>query len=43
MGGRVDVEPDDIAQFGGEGRVGGELELLDPMRLQPMPTPDPLH
>lgn len=33
VGRRVDIEPDDVAQFGGEGRVGGELELPDPMRL----------
>ena len=43
MGGRVDVEPDDVTQLGSEGRVGGELELPYPVRLQAVPAPDPLH
>ena len=33
MGRRVDVEPNDVTQLCSEGRVGGELELPDPMRL----------
>lgn len=32
-GGRIDVEPDDVTQFGSEGRVGRELELPDPVWL----------
>ena len=43
-GGRwIDVEPDDVAQLGGEVRVVGELELSQTVRLQPMGAPDPLH
>ena len=34
MGGRIDIEPDNIAQLVDELRVVGELELLDPVRLQ---------
>lgn len=33
MGRRVDAEPNDVTQLCSEGRVGGELELPDPMRL----------
>src|SRR5436190_20246777 len=43
MGGRVDIEPDNIAQLVDELRVGGELELPDSVRLQTMRAPDPLH
>src|SRR4051812_47034662 len=43
VSGRVDIEPDNIAQFVDELRVSGELELLDPMRLKTMRAPDPLH
>ncbi len=50
----IDVKPDHrgsieqvrwepTAQFGGEGRVGGELELRNPVRLQAVPGSDPLH
>ena len=39
MGGRVDIKPDNIAQLVDELRVGGEFELLDPVRLQTMRTP----
>ena len=42
MGGRVDIEPDNIAQLVDELRVVGELELLDPVRLQTMRAPDAL-
>jgi hypothetical protein len=43
MGRWIDVEPDDVAQLGGEVRVVGELELPQTVRLQPMGAPDPLH
>ena len=43
MGGRVDIEPDNIAQLVDELWVGVELELLDPVRLKTMRAPDPLH
>ena len=43
MGRRIDIEPDDVAQLGGELRVGGQLELAHPMRLQAMGAPDALH
>ena len=43
MGGRIDIEADDIAQLVDELGIGGELELLHPMRLQPMGAPDALH
>jgi hypothetical protein len=33
--GRVEVEPDDVADLGPQFRVGGELERLRPPRLQP--------
>jgi hypothetical protein len=33
---RIDIKPDDIAQLGGELRVGRQLELTHPMRLQPV-------
>jgi hypothetical protein len=40
---RVDIKPDDVAQLGGEVRVGGQFELPHPMRLQPVRAPDALH
>ncbi len=40
---RIDVEPDDVAQLADEVRVTGQLELPDPMRLEPMGAPDALH
>jgi hypothetical protein len=40
---RIDIEPDDVAQFGDELRVIGQLELTHPMRLQAMRPPDALH
>ena len=43
MGGRIDIEPDNIAQLVDELRVGGELKVLDPVRLKTMRAPDPLH
>jgi len=41
--GRIDVEPDDVAHLVDEGRIIGQLELPDPMRLEPMGAPDALH
>ena len=43
MGGRIDIEPDNIAQLVDKLRVGGELELLDPVRLETMLAPDASH
>ena len=43
VGRRVEIEPDDIAELGGEGRVLGQLEATHPMRLEPVRGPDPLH
>ena len=43
VGGRIDVEPDDVAQLGGELRIVGQLELAHPMRLQAVLAPDALH
>ena len=40
---RVDIEPDHVAQLGGERRVRGQLEGPDPMRRKPVRRPDPLH
>jgi hypothetical protein len=40
---RIDIEPDDVAQLVDERRVVGQLELPDPMRLEPVSAPDPLH
>ena len=34
VGRRVDIEPDDVAELGGERRVVGELERRHPVRLQ---------
>ena len=41
--GRIDVEADDLVQFGGKLRIVGQLELTHPVRLEAMSTPDPLH
>jgi hypothetical protein len=38
--GRVDVEPDDVADLVDELRVGRELEVLGPMGLQAKGPPD---
>jgi hypothetical protein len=43
MVGRVDVEADDLVQFSGKLRIVGQLELTDPVRLEAMSTPYPLH
>ena len=42
MGGRIDIETDDVAQLVNEARVGGELELFHPVRLQAVRAPDAL-
>ena len=41
--GRVEIEPDHVAQLGGKRRVLRQLEVAHPMRLQPVRRPDPLH
>ncbi len=33
--GRIDVEADDLVQFGGKLRIVGQLELTHPVRLRP--------
>jgi hypothetical protein len=38
--GRVDVEPDNVADLRHKQRIGGELEGLDTMRLQTEGAPD---
>ena len=43
MGGRIDVEADDIAELLGELGVVGELECLHPVRRQAVGLPDALH
>ena len=42
MGGRIDIEADDVAQLVDKFRVGGELELFQPVRLKAVRTPDAL-
>ena len=34
--GRIDIEPDDVAQFVDEARVVGQFELSEAMRLEPV-------
>jgi hypothetical protein len=41
--GRIDVEADDLVQFGDKLRIVGQLELTHPVRLEAMSTPYPLH
>ena len=43
MGGRIDVETDDIAQLSDELGVGGELEVAYPVRTELVSLPNPLH
>ena len=43
MGGRIDIETDDVAQLAHKLWVGGELELFHPVRLKAMRTPDALN
>jgi hypothetical protein len=40
---RIDVQPDDLLEFGRKLRVVGQLELPHAMRLKTMCTPYPLH
>lgn len=40
---RVQTQPDDITDLVNELRIGEQLEVLDPMRLQPERPPDPRH
>src|SRR5215213_370833 len=41
--GRIDVEADDLVQFGSKLRIVGQLELAHPVRLEAVSTPYPLH
>ncbi len=43
VGGRIDVEPDDVAQFVDEARVFGQLERGRPMQLQSVSAPNALN
>lgn len=40
---RIDIEPDDIAQFGDEVRIVGELEQAQTVWLKPVRAPDALN
>ena len=42
VGRRIDIKPDDVAQLVDELGIVGELELADPMRLEPVRAPDAL-
>jgi hypothetical protein len=42
MGGRIDIETDDVAQLAHKLRVGRELEVFHPVRLKAVRTPDAL-
>src|SRR5271167_4312865 len=41
--GRIDIEPDDVAQFVDETRIVGELELAHSVRLEAVLAPDALN
>ena len=41
--GRIDIEPDDVAQFVDEARIVGQLELAHPVRLKAVGAPDALN
>jgi len=43
MGGRIDIETDDVADLGGELRIVGKLEGTDAVRRQAMSLPDALN
>src|SRR6185312_12395823 len=43
LAGGLRVKADDIDQLGGEVGVARQFEAFDPMRLQPVCLPDPLH
>ncbi len=42
MGGRINIEADDVAQLIDKSRVGGEFEVFHPVRLKAVRTPDAL-
>lgn len=42
MGGRIDIETDNVADLGGELRIVGKLEGADAVRRQAMSLPDAL-
>jgi hypothetical protein len=42
MGGRINIEADDVAQLVDKLWVGGELELFHPVRLKAVRSPDAL-
>ena len=42
MGGRIDIKADDVARLVDKLRVGGELELVHPVRLKAVRAPDAL-
>ena len=43
MGGRIDIEPDNVGRASRQSRVAGALEGAQPVRLQPVRPPDALH
>jgi len=43
VGGRIDIKPHDFAQFLDEVGIVGELEVTEPVRLQPVRMPDALN
>ena len=43
VGGRIDIQPDDVAQLLGERRIVRALEGAQAMRLEVVLGPDPLH
>ena len=43
VGGRIDIKANHVAQFLDELGIVGELELTQPVRLQPMRAPDALN
>src|SRR5215471_13452344 len=40
---RINIEPNDLLEFGGKLRIVGELELAHQMRPKALGTPYPLH
>jgi len=43
VGRRIDIEADDVGQFGGKARIARALEGAQPVRLQFMRLPDALY
>src|SRR5271169_1148799 len=43
VGWRIDIKTDDLLELLGELGIVGELERAHPMRLEPVPLPDPPH